>query len=100
MTTEHPGDFDVPDVLADEEAAMPAPADDPLPMSPAEGASARHAPSLMAIPGVVGVAAGRTQAGAEAIVVYLEDAAARDRLPPDVDGFPVEAEVTGRIDAY
>ena len=70
------------------------------PAGPLGEALERNGPSLMAIPGVVGVARGVTEAGEGAIVVFLEDPAAREQLPAEVEGFPVRAEVTGRIDAY
>ena len=93
--------FDAPDLDAAEDAAMSPPAaGDAPPADAVDVAQARHAPELMAIDGVVGVARGQTAAGEEAIVVYLTDDAARERVPSAVEGIPVEAEVTGRIDAY
>jgi hypothetical protein len=59
----------------------------------------RHTPTLMAIDGVVGVAAGQDSIGNDAIVVYLRDESIRQRLPRQVEGWPVIAIVTGPIDA-
>jgi hypothetical protein len=100
MQDRPPGDFEPPDFLAPEDAEMPSPGEEPPAGGALEAARDRNAPSLMAIPGVVGIAAGRTDAGDDAIVVYLEEPAARERVPDEVEGFPVQAEVTGRIDAY
>jgi hypothetical protein len=65
-----------------------------------EQARARHEPTLLAIDGVRGVGLGRTPTGDDALVVYLRDASVKQRIPPQVDGYPVETVVTGEIDAY
>lgn len=65
----------------------------------AEAVLARHESRLMRIPGVNGVAVGGSPAAAN-IVVYVNDDAAARRLPRALEGVPVEASVTGRIDAY
>jgi hypothetical protein len=59
---------------------------------------AAHVDSLMAIPGVVGTAIGRCD-GVPCIRVFLADsaAAARAKIPSQLDGHPVRAEVTGPI---
>lgn len=59
-----------------------------------------HAQALMALPGVTGVALGRTPIGDDAIVVYLRDASAKQRVPTQLEGYPVQTVVTGEIDAY
>ena len=97
--------FEAPDLGqgAFEDAAMPytdAGASGPAGRSPIEGVRARHEQDLMAIDGVLGVAIGRTPIGDDAVVVYLRDASVRQRVPPGVDGYPVETVVTGEIDAY
>jgi hypothetical protein len=86
-----------------EEAAMPY---DPGQASGGTGQSlvgsvlARHERALMAIDGVVGVGIGRTRIGDDAIVLYLRDASVQQRVPTQVEGYPVETTVTGEIDAY
>lgn len=60
---------------------------------------ARHEQRLLALDGVEGVAIGRTGAGAEAIVVYVRDAAARARVPEEIERYPVEVSVVASIDA-
>ena len=59
---------------------------------------AAHSDSLMAVPGVVGTAIGLCD-GAPCIRVFLADssAAARKQIPPQLEGYPVRAEVTGAI---
>ena len=68
--------------------------------SPIETARQRHERALMAIDGVVGVGVGRTPTGDEAIVLYLRDASVKNRVPAQVEGYPVETTITGEIDAY
>ena len=60
----------------------------------------RHEQKLMSIEGVVGIAAGRTAIGDDAVVLYLRDASARSRVPSEIEGHSVETVVTGEIDAY
>jgi hypothetical protein len=57
---------------------------------------AAHTKSLMAIPGVVGVAVGKSN-GRACIRVYLEHDTKqlRELVPAELDGHPVEAVVTG-----
>jgi len=59
---------------------------------------AAHGESLRALPGVVGTAIGRCD-GTPCIRVFLADSseAARRRIPPQLEGYPVRAEVTGPI---
>ncbi len=59
---------------------------------------ATHSDSLMALPSVVGTAVGLCD-GAPCIRVYLADssAAVRRRIPTQLEGYPVSAEVTGPI---
>ncbi len=84
-----------------EEAAMPYDPDAGGPgSSAAEGVRRRHEAALLALPGVTGVALGRSPIGDDAIVVYLRDASARGRVPAQIEGYPVQTTVTGEIDAY
>jgi hypothetical protein len=59
-----------------------------------------HSDSLMAIPGVVGVYEGLSKDGETVLRVMLaQDAdSTRRRIPPRLEGYPVEIEVTGRIE--
>ena len=59
-----------------------------------------HSDSLMAIPGVVGVYEGLSAGGETVLRVMLaQDAdSTRRRIPPRLEGFRVEIEVTGRIE--
>src|SRR5438093_3603367 len=59
---------------------------------------AAHTDSLMALPGVVGTAIGLCD-GVACIRVFLADssAAARGRIPAQLDGYSVKVEVTGPI---
>jgi len=63
-----------------------------------EAVLAAHGDSLRALPGVVGTAIGLCD-GAPCIRVFLADSndAARRRIPAQLDGYPVRAEVTGPI---
>lgn len=47
--------------------------------------------------GVHGVGITKTPAGEDAIVVYVEDRAARAALPTAIENFPVIGEITGDI---
>ena len=63
-----------------------------------EAVLAAHSDSLMALPGVVGTAIGLCD-GAPCIRVLLADAsaAARRRIPEELEGYAVKVEVTGPI---
>ena len=58
-----------------------------------------HQATLLARPGVTGVAVGRSPIGDPAIVVYLLDRKHRGGLPTKIDGHPVVTEITGPIEA-
>ncbi|TFD75939.1 hypothetical protein [Cryobacterium fucosi] len=47
---------------------------------------------LLALGGVDGVGHGLTPAGDDAIIVWVSDAAAADRVPTEIDGVPVIVE--------
>ena len=64
-----------------------------------ERALRRHEATLMAKPGVTGVALARSPIGDPAILVYLSDRKYRAGLPAMLDGHPVVTEVTGPIEA-
>jgi hypothetical protein len=82
-----------------EEAAMSYTPEEPEPASPILRAKRKHEALLLAIDGVEGVGVGRDRLGNDAIVVYLRDETASQRLPKHLDGFPIEGYVTGVIDA-
>jgi hypothetical protein len=55
---------------------------------------------LLGLPGVEGVGLGRSESGAEAIIVYVSAADMAFRLPSDVAGMPVVIQHSGPINAY
>jgi hypothetical protein len=85
-----------------EDAAMPySPEEDTTTdtSSPIEDLKESHERELMAIDGVEGVGIGRSRIGNDAIIVYLRDEGARNRIPRSISGYPVEILITGVIDA-
>ncbi len=75
-----------------EQASMPMSAD----------ASATSVPAVakaMQIAGVEGAGLGHDTDGNDVLIVYLRDAAAKSRMPSQIDGLRVEAEITGPITA-
>ena len=60
----------------------------------------RNRDRLLGIDGVEGVAIGRGTAGEDAMIAYVRDSATIQRLPAQIEGYPVHAEVTGPITAY
>lgn len=61
---------------------------------------ARHTDSLMAIPGVVGVAEGRVHGEpAVQILVARDSPELRRQLPVTIDGYPVDVIESGVIEA-
>lgn len=57
---------------------------------------ARHEESLLSVEGVTGVGVGELE-GKPCLTVYLVDDSVKERLPGELDGYPVKTEVTGRI---
>ena len=60
----------------------------------------RHEDELLDIPGVVGVAIGRSETTGELVIQVLVNRMTdelREELPEDLEGFPVEAVVAGEI---
>jgi hypothetical protein len=72
-----------------------------MPIDDIKNVMEAHVDELMAIPGVVGVAIGALEDGRPCIRVMLaEDTRElRDKIPSELDGYPVDIEVTGRIRA-
>jgi len=60
-------------------------------------AQGRHTPRLMAMRGVVGTAAGLTEAGRAAVVVFAKDVAEARGIPENLEGIPVDVRVVGEI---
>ena len=59
-----------------------------------------HRDSLMAVPGVVGIAIGRRQGAPCILVMVTQRTAELDRLlPRELEGYPVEVQETGPIRA-
>ena len=81
-----------------EEAAMPyRPASEPH-AAGAAGVMRRHEAELMEIDGVEEVGLG-DRTGHEVILAYVRDAAVAARLPREIEGVAVAAEVTGVVEA-
>lgn len=87
-----------------EDAAMPySPAEESTTTNTSSGleqVKQNHEQELMAIEGVEGVGIGRSKIGDDAIIVYLRDEGAKERVPRTIAGYSVETIVTGIIDAY
>ena len=83
-----------------ENAEMPPPVfEPPAPATQVEEVMRRHGPALLAVDGVEGIAAGRSPAGAPALIVFVRDSDVQDRLPTELDGVPVQSVITGPIEA-
>ena len=59
----------------------------------------RHRARLLAIPGVNGVAAGRSGAGRHCVIVYGDLKERPAELPLELEGYPVELRRTGEFRA-
>jgi len=68
--------------------------------SDVERVQERHEDRLMATPGVVGVGVGERHGRPVLLVMVKERTPEVDRLPQEIDGVPVEVEVTGEIEAF
>jgi hypothetical protein len=60
----------------------------------------RNRDRLLGIDGVQGVGIGRGVAGEDVLIAYVRDSETIQRLPAQIEGYPVHAEVTGPITAY
>src|SRR5258706_9138959 len=78
--------------FAHEEAAMPyMPRDEPA--SAIEQVLRTREGELLTMPGVTGVAVGKSPTGDPAIVIYLIHVNYRSTLPREIDGYPVVIQV-------
>ena len=70
-----------------------------MPERPIETVLQAHTPELMAVPGVVGVYQGETDAHAPCIrvMVIQKTPEIERRIPKRLEGYRVEIEVTGEI---
>jgi hypothetical protein len=71
-----------------------------MPRDPVQAVVGRHARSLLALPGVVGVAEGET-GGRPCITVYVAVMTTQvtSRIPADLEGWPVVARESGELRA-
>jgi hypothetical protein len=61
----------------------------------------RNRPQLLAIPGVAGIGHGQAADGMDAVIVWVTDAAAAERVPREIDGYSVIVNtVPGGFHAY
>ena len=67
------------------------------PVTAIAGVLDRNRDRLLGIDGVEGVGIGRDSAGHDILVVYVRDSATIQRLPVQIEGYPVHAEVTGPV---
>jgi hypothetical protein len=96
-----PEAFDEPGAFQFEDAAMPYdPGEESIPESGVAAVVNARGQELLAIEGVEGVGAGQDGAGRDAVVVYIREQRVAERLPNEVDAFPVEPVVTGEISAF
>jgi hypothetical protein len=94
-------EFEEPSEKPSEEGAMPFyNPEAQTARSPLEDALERSQARLRTIEGVVGVAVGRTEIGDDALLIYVIDSSIRERVPSEIDGYPVEVVVVpGGFDA-
>lgn len=91
--------FEQPSLVPGEEAEIGFPVDEGLETeSEIECVLRKHEDTLMAIEGVVGVGIQTSEVGDDVIVVYVSDETVAQRIPQTLDGFPVEAIVSGEFE--
>ena len=86
-----------------EEAALPGNAPPPYAgdTHPIDAVLERSRPELVAIPGVAGAGRGQTPDGDAAIIVWVTDSQAAERLRPEIEGYPVIVNIVpGGFRAY
>ncbi|MDQ4093604.1 MAG: hypothetical protein M3143_09450 [Actinomycetota bacterium] len=85
--------FAEPGGAPEQAAVFFAPLPQQKPNSPITSVVERSRARLHKIEGVHGVSEGRTSIGDDAVRVDVENELVRDRLPKDIDGYPVEVVV-------
>jgi len=88
---------DAPSVLAPPTSANLAAVGQPDDLGPARAAQARHTDRLLRDSDILGTAIGRLSDGRPEVSVFARNPSAAARLPREIDGIPVVAEVTGDI---
>jgi hypothetical protein len=86
-----------------EEAGLPVTTPPPAPgeRHPIDDILEHSRPELLAIPGVAGIGHGQTADGKDAVIVWVTEAVAAERLPTEIDGYPVIVNtVPGGFRAY
>jgi hypothetical protein len=70
-----------------------------MPTQPIEKVQEEHAPALMQIPGVVGVAIGALDDGAAYIAVFVKEDTPelQTQIPQELGGYPVRMRVSGEL---
>ncbi len=58
-----------------------------------------HESELMALPGVTAVGIGLTGDRKECIMVYVDGEVSKERVPKEIEGYPVEVRVRGTFRA-
>ena len=95
-----PEAFDEPGAVPFEDAAVSYdPGEESIPESGVAAVVNARGQELLAIEGVEGVGAGQDGTGRDAVVVYIREQRVAEKLPNEVDEFPVEPVVTGQISA-
>jgi len=85
--------FEEPAATGGEQAALPVGDPRDLERHPTDAVVDAHRQRLLAVEGVVGVGHGRTPDGNDAVLVWVTDAGAADRLPRELDGHAVIVDV-------
>jgi hypothetical protein len=86
-----------------EEAALPTTTPPPNQggTHPIDAVLERSRPKLLAIPGVAGTGHGQTPNGNDAVVVWVTDPRAAERVPAEIEGYPVIVNIVpGGFHAY
>lgn len=88
---------DAPSVVAPPSSANLSAVGQPDDLGPARAAQVRHTGRLLGNRDILGTGISRLSDGRPGITVYARNAASAARVPRDLDGIPVVAEVTGDI---
>jgi hypothetical protein len=67
---------------------------------PGASALTRFEAKYLGQDGIEGVGEGQTDLGDPAITVYIRDSGVARKLPKQFEGWPVQSEIVGAIDAY